>query len=140
MENITLFIKQLLENFCKDKEYDISDNNFFYPIRKENGIKFNKKEHYNKVFVLFRSIIENQFSELHNKFKIFSNNNPILKADNIKYVNLQLKIPFLLKNIQKFCDKSNIIDQEHHKLWINKNFEFPKEKILIDIVYTNDTD
>ena len=62
----------------------------------------------------------------------------MLKADDIKYVNLQLKVAFLLKNIQKFSEKFNIIIQEYHKLWINENFEFPNEKRLIDIVYTNE--
>lgn len=136
----TLFIKQL-ENFCKEKNYKISDDNFFYPIRKEPGINLNKQEeHYNKVFGSFRSIIENQFSELHHKYKRFSNNNSMLKSDDIKYVNLQLKVSFLLKNIQKFSEKFNIIIQEHHKLWINENFEFPNEARLIDIVYTNEMD
>ncbi|KAI7855742.1 hypothetical protein BDC45DRAFT_438856, partial [Circinella umbellata] len=124
----TLFIKQL-ENFCKEKNIKISDGNFFYPIRKETGINLNKQEeYYNKVFGSFRSIIENQFSELHHKYKRFSNNNSMLKADDIKYVNLQLKVAFLLKNIQKFSEKFNIIIQECHKLWINENFEFPNEK------------
>ena len=84
----TLFLKQF-ENFCKERKYDLTDNNFFYPIRKKNGINLNKQEeHYNKVFVSFRLIIENQFSKLHNKFKRFSNNNSMLKVDDIKYVTL----------------------------------------------------
>ena len=133
----TLFIKQF-ENLCKNKNINLDDKNFFYPIRKENGIALNtQEEHYNKVFGSFRSVVENQFKELYNKFKRFSNNNSIIKTDDIKYINLQLKVVFLLKNIQLFSDKFNIITQEHHKLWINKNFEFPNEIRLIDIVYTN---
>lgn len=133
----TLFIKQF-ENLCKDKHINLDDKNFFYPIRKENGIALNtQEEHYNKVFGSFRSVVENQFKELYNKFKRFSNNNSIIKTDDIKYINLQLKVVFLLKNIQLFSDKFNIITQEHHKLWINENFEFPNELRLIDIVYTN---
>ncbi|KAI8091680.1 hypothetical protein BDF21DRAFT_332766 [Thamnidium elegans] len=101
----TLFIKQF-ENLCKDKNINLDDKNFFYPIRKENGIALNaQEEHYNKVFGSFRSVVENQFKELYNKFKRFN--------------------------------KFNIITQEHHKLWINENFEFPNELRLIDIVYTN---
>lgn len=132
----TLFIKQF-ENLCKDKNINLDDKNFFYPIRKENGIALNTQEHYNKVFGSFRSVVENQFKELYNKFKRFRNNNSIIKTDDIKYINLQLKVVFLLKNIQLFSDKFNIITQEHHKLWINKKFEFPNELRLIDIVYTN---
>lgn len=130
----SLFIKQF-EDLCNDKGYDLDDNNFFYPIRKEQNLALNKQEeHFNKVFGSFRSIIENQFCELYNKFKRFSNNNSTLKTDDIKYITLQLKVSFLLKNIQKFSEKFNIITQEHHKLWINENFEFPSEYKLIDIV------
>ncbi|KAI8053623.1 hypothetical protein BDF21DRAFT_468333 [Thamnidium elegans] len=42
----TLFIKQF-ENLCKDKNINLDDKNFFYPIRKENGIALNaQEEHY----------------------------------------------------------------------------------------------
>lgn len=134
----TLFIKQF-ENLCKEKNYNLNDDNFFYPIRKENNVKLTKQEeHYNDVFSSFRSIVEQQFCDLQIKFKRFDNNNSMLKANDIKYINLQLKVSFLLKNMQKFCDKFNIITQEHHKLWINKDFEFPVEHKLIDIVYTNE--
>ncbi|KAI9243026.1 hypothetical protein BDA99DRAFT_416062, partial [Phascolomyces articulosus] len=114
----TLFIKQFSE-LCIKKNKSLNDNNFFYPIRKEIGQDLNKQEkHFNDVFGSFRSIIENQFCELHNKFKRFSNNNSTIKTDDYKYVNLQLKIAFLLKNIKKFSENFNIITQEHHKLWM----------------------
>lgn len=133
----TLFIKQF-ETLCINKKSNLNDKNFFYPIRKENGINLNtQEEHYNKVFGSFRSTVENQFKDLYNKFKRFSNNNSILKTDDIKYINLQLKVVFLLKNIYNFSDKFNIIVQEHHKLWFNDSFEFPSNMRLIDIVYTN---
>ena len=61
------------------------------------------------MFGSFRFIIENQFCELHNKFKRFSNNNSTIKTDDYKYVNLQLKVSFLLKNIKKFSENFNII-------------------------------
>jgi len=134
----TLFIKQF-EDLCNNKGYDLDDNNFFYPIRKEINEKLNEQEiYYNKVFGSFRSKIENQFQELFNKFKRFSNNNSTLKTDDIKYINLQIKVAFLLKNIEKFCDTFNIITQEHHKLWKTKDFDFPQEDRLIDIVYNNE--
>jgi hypothetical protein len=133
----TLFIKQF-ENFCKNKKLNLNDKNFFYPIRKESGIELSKQdEHYNKVFGSFRSIVENQFKDFYNKFKRFSNNDSILKTDDIKYINLQLKVVFLLKDIQLFQDKFSIITQDHHKLWIEDNFDFPNDNKLIDIVYTN---
>lgn len=76
--------------------------------------------------------------ELHNKFKRFSKNNSTLKTDDYKYVNLQLKVAFLLKNIKTFTETFNIITQDHHKLWISEHFEFPKENKLIDIVLNNE--
>jgi hypothetical protein len=134
----TLFIKQF-EDLCIKKHIELNDNNLFYPIRKEPDQDLNIQEkHFNDVFGSFRSAIENQFCELHNKFKRFSNNNSTLKTDDYKYVNLQLKVAFLLKNIKTFTETFNIITQDHHKLWISEHFEFPKENKLIDIVLSNE--
>jgi hypothetical protein len=44
----------------------------------------------------------------------------------------------LLKNIQKFIEKFNIIEQPHHKLWYTDNFEFSSNKKFIDIVILNE--
>lgn len=134
----TLFIKQF-EELCIKKNIKLNDNNFFYPIRKEPELDLNVQEkHFNDVFGSFRSIIENQFCELHNKFKRFSNNNSTLKTDDYKYVNLQIKVSFLLKNIKKFTETFNIITQDHHKLWMSENFDFPSEFKLVDIVLNNE--
>lgn len=133
-----LFIKQF-EEFRINKGFERDDNNFFYPIRKEIGESLSAQElHFNKTFGSFRSIIENQFSEIHNKYKRFSNNSSTVKTDDFKYVNIQFKVACLLKNIQKFVDKFNIIIQPHHKLWEGKNFDFPTEKKLVDVVFTNE--
>jgi hypothetical protein len=134
----TLFIKQF-EDLCIKKNIELNDNNLFYPIRKEPDQDLNIQEkHFNDVFGSFRSAIENQFCELHNKFKRFSNNNSTLKTDDYKYVNLQLKVASLLKNIKTFTETFNIITQDHHKLWVSEQFEFPKENKLIDIVLCNE--
>ena len=134
----SLFIKQF-EDLCKNKNILLNDDNFFYPIRKEPDIDMNVQEkHFNDVFGSFRSIIENQFSELHNKYKRFSNNNATLKTDDFKYVNLQLKVAFLLKNIKVFTESFNIITQEHHKLWMSRDFDFPTKYKLVDIVLNNE--
>lgn len=46
-----------------------------YPARKEKDSKLTINElHYNKVIGSFRSIIENEFSILGNKFERFNNN------------------------------------------------------------------
>ena len=75
---------------------------------------------------------------MHNKFKKFSNNNFTLKTDDYKYVNLQIKVSFLLKNIKLFTEDFNIITQDHHKLWVTQNFEFPTENKMVDIVLNNE--
>ena len=127
-----------LEELCRKKGNKINDNNFFYPIRKEVGIDLNiQKKHFNDVFSSFKSIIENQFCELYNKFKRFSNNNSAIKTDDYKYASLQLKVAFLLKNIKRFSEHVNIIIQDHHKLWSDKNFEVLSQHKLIDIVLNN---
>jgi hypothetical protein len=134
----TLFINQF-EKFCKNKNIELNDYNFFYTIRKEPNENLNKQEkHYNDVFGSFRSSIENQFCELGKTFKRFSNNNSTLKTDDYKHVNLQMKVAFLLKNIKIFTETFNIITQEHHKLWVENNFEFPTDNKLIDIVLNNE--
>ena len=95
------------------------------------------ERHFNDVFGSFRSKVENQFSEIGNKFNRFSNSYSIAKIDNIKFYNIQFRLACLLKNIQKFSDKFNINIQPHHILWETKNFEFPYEAKLIDIVISN---
>ncbi|KAI9327877.1 hypothetical protein BD770DRAFT_299731, partial [Pilaira anomala] len=133
----TLFINQF-ENFCKNKKINLSDNNFFYPIRKEPNEDLNIEEkHFNDVFSSFRSAIENVFAELGNTFKRFSNNNSTLKTDDYKCTNLQLKVAFLLRNIKLFTETFNIITQDNHKLWCEQDFEFPSDEKLIDIVLNN---
>lgn len=49
-----------------------------------------------------------------------------------------MKVAFLLRNMQRFSEKFNIITQDHHKLWEIDNFEFPSEERLINIVYNNE--
>jgi hypothetical protein len=116
-----------------------SDDNFIYPIRKDIGVDLTYHEtHYNDVFGSFRSIIENQFSVIANKFNRFNNNNKSTKMHDIKHYNLQFKVACLLKNIQKFVDDFDINVQPHHKLWETENFNFPIEEKMIDIVISNE--
>ena len=83
----TLFINQF-ENFCKDKNIKLSDNSFFYPIRKEPNEDLNTEEKdFDDVFGSFRSAIENVFGELGNTFKRFFNNNSTLK---LMIINIQI--------------------------------------------------
>ncbi|KAI7854135.1 hypothetical protein BDC45DRAFT_424003, partial [Circinella umbellata] len=134
----TLFINQF-EEICQEKGFDFNDNNFINPIRKEKNVDLNIQEkHFNKLYGSFRSLVENQFCEIHNKCKRFSNNNALLKATDYDIINLQFKTACLLKNIYKFCNLFSILTQPHHKLWENEDFEFPSEEKLIDLVYSNE--
>jgi hypothetical protein len=93
-----------LNHFYKvseQREKTYSDDNFIYPIRKDIGVDLTYHEtHYNDVFGSFRSIIENQFSVIANKFNRFNNNHKATKMYDIKHYKLQFKLVFLLKNIQ----------------------------------------
>lgn len=133
----TLFINQLID-LSSEKGFNLNNNNFIYPIRKEVNLDLSSDErHFNDVFGSFRSKIEAQFSDIGNKFLRFSNSNSTAKIDNIKFYNLQFKTACLLKNIQKFVEIFNINIQSHHKLWESDNFEFPFKEKLIDIVISN---
>lgn len=134
----TLFVEQFIDK-SSEKGYEFSHDNFVYPIRKNPGESLSiSEDHFNKTFGSFRSKIENQFSELGNKFYRFNNNKSVTKMDNIKFYNLQFKVACLLKNIQKFTELFNVPVLPHHKLWESENFEFPVEKRLLDIVVSND--
>lgn len=124
----TLFIKQFLE-LSENKGKDLCDDNFIYPIRKDLNADLNEQEKYfNRIFGSLRSTIENQFGELSNKSKGFSNNNSVVKLNNIKYYNLQFKMACLLKNIRKFSEMHNILIQPQHKLLEGVDFKSPIEK------------
>ncbi|KAG2209921.1 hypothetical protein INT45_002661, partial [Circinella minor] len=113
-------------------------DNFVYPIRKNVNENLTiTQEHFNKTFGSFRTKVENQFSEIGNKFYCFNNNKSIVKIDNVKFYNLQFRVACLLKNITKFVELFNIPILPHHKLWHSSNFEFPTEKKIIDIVISN---
>ncbi|KAG2218406.1 hypothetical protein INT45_011594 [Circinella minor] len=133
----TLFITQFIE-LANEKGYEFSNDNFVYPIRKNINENITiTKEHFNNTFGSFRTRIENQFSEIGNKFYRFNNNKSIVKMDNIKFYNLQFRVACLLKNINKFVELFNVPILPHHKLWHSNNFEFPIEKKLIDVVVSN---
>ncbi|KAI9490693.1 hypothetical protein BDB00DRAFT_768312, partial [Zychaea mexicana] len=136
----TLFVNQFVAGtIAVEKGYTYSDSNFVYPIRKNVNESLSITEnHFNKTFGSFRSKIENQFSELGNKFYRFNNNKSVVRMDNIKFYNLQFKVACLLKNISIFVDKFNVPILPHHKLWESDGFEFPVEKKLLDIVVSND--
>ncbi|KAI9496109.1 hypothetical protein BDB00DRAFT_759093, partial [Zychaea mexicana] len=110
-----LFINQLIE-LSSEKGYNFSRDNFVYPIRQEINVNLTAdKRYYKDVFGSFRSKIENQFSEIRNKYIRFNNNKSIVKMNNIKFY-------------------------IHHKLWESDDFEFPFEAKLVDIVISNSSE
>ncbi|KAG2211801.1 hypothetical protein INT45_009254 [Circinella minor] len=133
----TLFITQFIE-LANKKGYDFNNDNFVYSICKNVNENLTiTEEHFNKTSGSFRTKVENQFSEIGNKFYRFNNNKSIVKIDNVKFYNLQFRVACLLKNITKFVELFNIPILPHHKLWHSSNFEFPTEKKLFDIVISN---
>lgn len=79
-----LFIEDFLENCSKYGNDKINNDNFIFPFRKKKGIKLSDNEiEFNNTFGSFRSIIENKFGRLGEKFQRFDNSNKVLKIDNI---------------------------------------------------------
>ncbi|KAG2209904.1 hypothetical protein INT45_009296 [Circinella minor] len=104
----TLFITQFIE-LANEKGYDFNNDNFVYPIHKNVNENLTiTEEHFNKTFGSFRTKVENQFSEIGNKFYRFNNNKSIVKIDNVKFYNLQFRVACLLKNKTKFVELFNI--------------------------------
>ncbi|KAI9493683.1 hypothetical protein BDB00DRAFT_763241 [Zychaea mexicana] len=104
--------------FCSSEKVKMSlrrsNDNFVYPIHKNINENLTiTEEHFNNTFGSFRSKIENQFSEIGNKFYRFNNNKSI------------------------FVEVFNIPVLPHHKIWHSPDFDFPIEKKLIDIVVSN---
>ena len=49
-----------------------------------------------------------------------------------------MKVSLLLKNIKLFTEDFNIITQDHYKLWVTQNFEFPTtENKIVDVIVLN---
>lgn len=133
-----LFINQFKEN-ALNLGYEFKDIHFMYPARKEKDSKLTINEsHYNKVFGSFRSIIENEFSILGNKFERFNNNRASIQVSDIKYYNLQFKLVCLLKNIWQLVQDYKIEELPHHKLWHCDNFELPIVESKLHIAFNDE--
>ncbi|KAG2217650.1 hypothetical protein INT45_004226, partial [Circinella minor] len=88
----TLFIRQFTE-LASEKGYEFNNDNLVYPIRKNINENLTiTEEHFNNTFGSFRTKIENQFSEIGNKFYRFNNNKSIVKIDIVNYYNLQFRV------------------------------------------------
>lgn len=136
----TLFVQKIIE-LCKNKEVNISEDNFVYPIRKEvNSQMTEVDKHFNNVFGSFRSKIENTLGTIGNKFKRFNNNASVVRMDNYHFYNLQLKVACLMYNIQRFTDMFHIDALPHNKLWMDSEFQFPIKTNIMDMAISNEND
>ena len=128
---IRLHNDELLESDSDDNV--LSENNFIIPIRKIKYVEFHpSEERYNDEFGGLRSMIETSFAELGNTFFFFHANNP-RKMIKHKIYNAKYNLAWLLLNIKKFVDKYNIPVLEHHEAWIEKDFDFPKIELPLNL-------
>jgi hypothetical protein len=104
--------------------YNISINNFCFPIKKDKNVDLNIDEaNYNEQLGSFRSKIETYFAELSSIFKRFDPQNKIRITDHNIY-NLQLRLSCILLNIKYFCNLFGIEENNHYNKWRFENFSY----------------
>ncbi|KAG2222336.1 hypothetical protein INT45_009809 [Circinella minor] len=118
----TLFINQLIE-LSSEKGYDLSKNNFIYPIHKEININLTADErHYNDVFGSFRSEIVEQ--QLATTATLHQDPNVIVRnpgADFTSTKQMLVQYPFIQENFFK-CPLEDV----QHRQFL---FDCPKNSI-----------
>jgi len=106
--------------------FNITVNNFCFPIKKEKNIDLLKNETlFNQQLGGFRSRIETYFSSLSSLFKRMNPQHKI-RITNDRTYNVQLKLCCLLLNIKKFGNicKEYIEITNYHNLWMETDFDF----------------
>lgn len=112
-------------------EFNLNEDNFIFPIRKQKKIDLNKDEEiFNYQLAGYRSRIETYFSEISKTFKRFDPYKNI-RVTKLKTYNLQLKLVCLLLNIKKFVELGNIAPTDLHKKWADDDFDYPEEAVNI---------
>ncbi|KAI8968143.1 hypothetical protein BDB01DRAFT_691556, partial [Pilobolus umbonatus] len=107
-------------------DFNITKNNFIYPIKKQKKKDLNMDEDiFNNNLAGYRSRVETYFSEISKTFKRFDPYRNI-RITKLKTYNLQLKLVCLLLNIKNFIKIGNIEPTELHKKWEEDNFDFPE--------------
>lgn len=104
--------------------YNISLNNFCYPIKKDKNIKLTDDEiAFNGMLSGLRSKIETYFAELGNIFVKFNGKTKVRITDK-KIYNIQLKLAIILLNIKYFSELFPIELNSHYGKWKLDNFDF----------------
>lgn len=123
-------LEQVIDKY-NNINFNINDDNFIFPIKKQKNIKLNNDEEiFNKQLGGYRSRIETYFSDISKTFKRFDPHGNI-RITKLKTYNVQLKLACLLLNIKNFVEIGNIIPTELHKRWADDNFDFPDNQIPI---------
>lgn len=88
--------------------------------------------HYNNDFYTFHNIGNKTMNNIENIFTLLKDKKHIRYSD-IKDYQLQLKISILLYNIKTYTEKYNINIKDHHKYWMDLDFDFGllKNNIII---------
>ena len=73
---------------------------------------------------------EATFGDLMKTFTKF-NNKEILRTACKKEFNLAFRLCLLLLNVRNFVRAFDIIEQPHHRLWMNEGADYPREKQLV---------
>lgn len=120
----TLHIPDIIE-----KE-NLEEHNFCFPIRKKRSQPLDEEEvNFNSMFGGFRSMSEATFGDLVKTFAKFNKKN-IVRTSCKKEFNLAFRLCLLLLNIRNFVHAWDIVEQPHHRDWMNEGADYPREKPL----------
>ena len=109
----------------------LEEHNFCFPIRKKRLQPLHEEEtNFNAMFGGFRSMSEAIFGDLMKTFVKF-NNKEILRTACKKEFNLAFRLCLLLLNVRNFVRAMSIIEQPHHREWMNEGADYPREKQLV---------
>lgn len=124
-------INEYIEKY-KNIGYNMSLDNFCFPIKKDKNIKLtNDEELYNGTLGGFRSKIETYFADLGNIFKRFSGQNKVKITDK-KIYNIQLKLAIVLLNIKHFTNIFKVDNIYHYGKWRTENFNYKFNNIDLE--------
>jgi hypothetical protein len=116
----TLYLSNII-NFNPHLTLD----NFEFPIRKQHGKHLDQTElTFNETFGSFRSKIESLFGDLGTIFNRF-NNKTVIRVSELNIFTIQLKCAFLMLNMKRTIIAANILNKQHHSLWIQQHFDYP---------------
>jgi hypothetical protein len=113
--------KEILINNTKIKYKKDISNNFITNIV-DNNLE-TEDINYNNDFYMFQDISNKTLNNIENIFTLLQDEKHIRYSD-IRDYQLQLKISILLYNIKIYSEKYNINIKNHHKYWMDLDFNF----------------